>query len=88
MSAEKAAFIARTRAARVARFETQQQICTLLGLSQGTYKSYETRSPLPLWLIPRFCVACGVDIEWLLTGEGKGPHKSHVSFIDVRATIQ
>lgn len=71
---EKDAFIARVRAARVARFDKQKPMITILGLDQGTYKQYETRTPLPWRLIPKFCAATGVDIEWLLTGEGKGPN--------------
>jgi hypothetical protein len=76
---EKAAFIGRTRAARMARFEKQKPMLTILGLDQGTYKQYETRTPLPWRLIPKFCAATGVDIEWLLTGEGKGPNSIPMS---------
>jgi hypothetical protein len=72
-SEEKAAFIGRVRAARMARFEKQKPMLTILGIDQGTYKQYETRTPLPWRLIPKFCAATGVEIEWLLTGEGKGP---------------
>jgi hypothetical protein len=57
----------------MARFETQKPICTILGISQGVYKHYETRSPLPYRFIPKFIAATGVDYEWLLSGEGKGP---------------
>lgn len=70
---EKAAFISRTRAAREARFDTQGPMLTILGVPQGTYKQYETRTPLPYRFIPKFCAACGVTMEWLLTGEGRGP---------------
>jgi hypothetical protein len=70
---EKAAFIGRVRAAREARFPTQKPMLTILGIEQGTYKQYETRTPLPYRFIPKFCAACGVSIEWLLTGEGEGP---------------
>lgn len=72
-SEEKAAFIGRVRAAREARFNTQGPMLTILDLPQGTYKQYETRTPLPYRYIPKFCAACGVSIEWLLTGEGEGP---------------
>lgn len=71
-SVYKQRFIARTRAARAARFEHQQELCTALNIDQGTYKQYETRSLLPHWLIPRFCAACAVDIKWLFTAKGKG----------------
>jgi hypothetical protein len=72
---EKAFFIGRTKAARLAKYDTQKEILVLLELDQGTYKQYETRTPLPLRLIPKFCAATGVSMEWLLTGEGKGPKR-------------
>lgn len=69
---EKAAFIRRTRQAREARYGSQRPMLTILGVDQGTYKQYETRTPLPHRHIPKFCAATGVSLEWLLTGEGKG----------------
>ena len=72
---EKAFFIGRTKAARIARYETQEEICFILGVDQGTYKQYETRSYMPHRFIPKFCVACNVDVNWLLTGDGKGPRR-------------
>jgi hypothetical protein len=71
---ERAAFIGRVRAAREARFPTQKPICTILGIDQGTYKQYESRTVLPHRFIPKFCAACGVTLDWLLTGEGAGPN--------------
>lgn len=70
---EKAAFIRRVKMARESRFETQKPILIILELDQGTYKQYETRTPLPHRLIPKFCAATGVSMEWLLTGEGQAP---------------
>jgi hypothetical protein len=70
---ERLAFIRRVKAARMARYDTQNDICELLGIPQGTYKQYETRTPLPLRFIPKFCIATAVAMEWLLTGEGQGP---------------
>ena len=71
---EKLAFIKRVKAARVARYpDGQKPILTILELEQGTYKQYESRTPLPWRFIPKFCAATGVSLEWLLTGEGKGP---------------
>jgi transcriptional regulator with XRE-family HTH domain len=70
---ERLSFIGRVRSARMARYPTQKPICVILGLDQGTYKQYEKRSPLPHRYIPKFCAACGVSLEWLLTGEGQGP---------------
>jgi hypothetical protein len=70
---ETAAFISRVRSAREARFPDQKPMLVILDLDQGTYKQYETRTPLPRRYIPKFCAACGVTVEWLLTGEGEGP---------------
>ncbi len=70
---ERLAFVRRVRTARMARFDTQKPMITILGLDQGTYKQYETRTPLPHRFIPKFCAATGVEIDWLLTGEGEGP---------------
>ena len=70
---EKAAFIGRVRQAREAAFDTQKPMQTILDIDQGTYKQYETRTPLPHRFIPKFCAATNVSMEWLLTGEGKGP---------------
>jgi len=70
---EKLAFIRRTKQAREAAFDSQKPMLTILGVDQGTYKQYETRTPLPHRFIPKFCAATRVSIEWLLTGEGQGP---------------
>lgn len=65
-------FIARTRAARAQRY-TQAEISELLDVDQGKWKHYETRSALPLELISRFCTACGITLEWMIEGKGRGP---------------
>ncbi len=70
---DRQAFIRRVRLARMARYETQTPVCTILGISQGVYKHYEGRSALPYRFIPKFVAATGIDYEWLLTGVGKGP---------------
>lgn len=70
---EKLAFIRRVRLAREARFDSQHPMCVILGIDQGTYKQYETRTELPNKYIPKFVAATGVSFEWLHTGEGKGP---------------
>lgn len=64
----KDAFTARTKAARKARGFTQEQMADLLGMPQDRYKQYEGRTPLPHFLISRFCLITGVDVEWMFTG--------------------
>lgn len=72
-SEEKAEFIRRVKLARMARYPTQDPICTILGIEQGVYKHYESRSQLPHKHIPKFVAATGVTYEWLLAGQGKAP---------------
>jgi transcriptional regulator with XRE-family HTH domain len=66
----KAAFIARVKAARVARNFKQWQLAEALGMPQDKYKQYESRSLLPHHLIGRFCLITHIDPEWLITGRG------------------
>lgn len=71
-SAFKAEFIARTKAAREAKEGlTQAKIAKILGIDQGTYKQYETRSLLPHQYMETFCFVTGVPVDWLVTGEGR-----------------
>jgi DNA-binding XRE family transcriptional regulator len=70
---ERLSFVRRVKQAREAAFDTQKPMMTILGVEQGTYKQYETRTPLPHRFIPKFCAATRVSMEWLLTGEGQGP---------------
>lgn len=69
----QANFIGRVRAAHAQRFETTTAGATALGMDQGRYKQYLTRTPLPIEIIEQFCVICGVTVEWLVTGKGAGP---------------
>jgi hypothetical protein len=75
---ETAAFIKRTRDAREAKFETQKPVYEFLGVEQSHYKHWETRRPMPRRFIPKFCLICEVSMEWLLTGEGKGPKTADI----------
>lgn len=67
-------FIGRTKRAREASGLTQAEVGVALGnIGQDTWKQYETRTPLPHHLIPRFCLLVRCDIIWLLTGKGHAP---------------
>ena len=61
-------FLRRVREAREAVGYTQVEIADLLGIPQDHYKQYETRSMMPHELIPRFCLAARVSLDWLMTG--------------------
>jgi transcriptional regulator with XRE-family HTH domain len=64
-AAFKETFIARVKQARKEARFSQIEIAALLGIAQDTYKMYETRSCLPHYLIPRFCIACRIDVAEL-----------------------
>ena len=49
----------------------QWQMAEALGMPQDKYKQYEGRSLLPHHLVRRFCLIARVDLEWLMTGQGK-----------------
>lgn len=73
LSEFRAAFKRRTALAREARGYTQEQLAELLNTTQGSYQKYEGRSLLPHHLVERFCLLCGIDSNWLLTGKGRAP---------------
>lgn len=59
---------------RVKRFReetgmTAAQMADLLGVPAERYRKYETRSPLPPYLVERFCRIVGWDVEHLLIGK-------------------
>ena len=67
----KQAFTARIAEARVALGWKQWQMAEALGMPQDKYKQYEGRSLLPHHLVRRFCLIARVDMEWLMSGQGK-----------------
>jgi transcriptional regulator with XRE-family HTH domain len=72
---EEAAYLVellgRTIAARKSRGWSQRFVAKALGVPLERYKKYEQRSPMPLYLIERFCILTGMDIHFFITG-GKG----------------
>jgi len=62
------AFCARVRAARINSGLTQKQVATALGIEKDTYKQYELRSPLPGYLIERFCIVVREDAYFIMFG--------------------
>lgn len=61
-------FIARVHRLRNDRGYTAAQMATALGVPAERYRKYEYRTPLPHYLIERFALIVGRDIEYLLTG--------------------
>lgn len=62
-------FCARVQRLRAEREWTQAQMATALGVPLERYKKYETRSPLPAYLVPRFAQIVDREISYVLTGK-------------------
>lgn len=62
-------FIARTKALRMERGLLQAEMADKLAVSLDRYKKYETRSPLPHYLIEPFAEVVGRDVTYVLTGK-------------------
>ncbi len=54
------------RAARMGAGFTQEELAKKLGVGLDAYKKYESRSPLPPYLIARFCLHTGRSFADLL----------------------
>ena len=62
------AFYKRVRTARELYTDDYRVMAQALGIAEGTYYRYETRTMLPHHLIPRFCQITGVSADWLFHG--------------------
>lgn len=71
------ALCARTRCLRKERGWTAEQMAIALGINVDRYRKYESRTPLPHYLVERFALIVGRDIEFVLTG--KHPPRRKVS---------
>ncbi len=67
----------RTRALRDELGWTAEQMAVALGIPPDRYRKYETRSPLPAYLMERFCLITRCDFDYLLTGKANRP-RSHI----------
>ncbi|MGV2110125.1 hypothetical protein ACQZ46_02480 [Agrobacterium salinitolerans] len=48
---------------------TAEQMANLLDIPPDRYRKYENRSPMPVYLIPKFCQIVGCDLEHLILGK-------------------
>jgi DNA-binding XRE family transcriptional regulator len=70
------AFCARVKRLRIERGWTQAQMAAALDLPFERYKKYETRSPLPHYLVERLALTVDRDPCFVLTGhEHSGSHR-------------
>lgn len=60
--------VQRTHDLRKGRGWTAEQMATALGVPVERYRKYEKRSPLPAYLMERFCLIVDCDLDYLLTG--------------------
>jgi DNA-binding XRE family transcriptional regulator len=67
------AFTRRVYSAREHSGLRQEDVAAVLGIQQSTYSKYEFRTPLPHRYVRAFCTLCRVNVEWLMTGQGRGP---------------
>lgn len=65
------AYCQRVRDLRDERGWTADQMATALGIPPDRYRKYETRSPMPAYLVERFLLIVGKDVEYVLTGKAK-----------------
>lgn len=65
------ALCARVQSLRKTKGEdwTQERMASILGIPPDRYRKYENRSPMPLYLIPRFAAVVDRSIEYVVTGK-------------------
>ena len=61
-------FIKRIHRLRNERGWTAEQMAISLGIPPERYRKYEYRTPLPHYLLERFALQVGRDVEYLLYG--------------------
>lgn len=64
----RATFYKRVKTARELYTDDYKAMARALGIAEGTYYRYETRTMLPHHLIPLFCQITGVTADWLFKG--------------------
>lgn len=67
------ALLARVHALRIERGYTTEQMAIALGIPPDRYRKYESRTPLPQYLIERFAIIVDRDVEYILTGKSSRP---------------
>jgi transcriptional regulator with XRE-family HTH domain len=65
------ALCARVQTLRKERGWTAEQMATALGIPPDRYRKYETRSPLPAYLMERFATITDCELDYLLTGRSR-----------------
>lgn len=71
------AYIARVKALREAKGWTSEQMAIALGIPAERYRKYESRSPLPTYLLEAFAQITDADPLYVLTGKRASARKAH-----------
>lgn len=69
------ALCARVKQWREEKGLTAAQMATALNVPADRYRKYETRSPIPAYLMQRFCIICDANLENLIAGTPRLRHK-------------
>lgn len=72
------ALCGRVKRLREQRGWTAAQMATALGIPAERYRKYERRSPLPAYLMERFCLLANSNLEFLITGQDAPPRQIQV----------
>lgn len=72
------AYIARVKALREAKGWTSEQMAIALGVPPERYRKYESRSPLPTYLLEAFAQITDADPIYVLTGKRSSSRKTHL----------
>lgn len=68
-------FCARIKRLRTERGLTAAEMGTALGIPAERYRKYENRSPLPAYLMTKFCMIVNCDLDHLIAGRRR--HRNH-----------
>jgi hypothetical protein len=50
---------------------TAEKMASILGVPAANYRKYESRTPMPHYLIPKFAAIMGVTVAYVLTGKNE-----------------
>lgn len=77
----------RLRQLRKGRGWSQAEMAALLGVPHERYKKYETRSPIPAYLLPKLAHLSGRSLTYILTGRDEIATKAGASTLFNAATL-
>lgn len=61
------------------------EVANILNVSQSTFANWQTRGTIPYEVLLRYCKKKGLNLEWILTGEG---HKYKITKQEVLKVME